>query len=1021
MRWISLFGIVVLFSPIQAKAIDFTQEIRPLLSDRCFKCHGPDEQTREADLRLDIKESATTARDGVIAVAPGDIEQSELIARIFSDDEYVVMPPPDAGVTPLTPEEKQLLKDWISDGATWSEHWAFVAPKRPEVPKLAGNWRIANPIDAFVCRKLEQQGLTQAPPADDGVLYRRLSLDLIGLPPSLTELENYLASSESSKYKTEIERMLQSPHYGEHMTRYWLDLVRYGDTHGMHLDNYREMWPYRDWVIDSFNRNMPYDQFITEQLAGDLLESPSREQLIASGFNRLNVTTSEGGSIYEEVYVRNVVDRVDSFGTIFLGMTTGCAVCHDHKFDPLSMRDFYQLFAFFNSIDGRALDGNKKDHPPVIKVPSPQQEQRLAELTSEIQSLNNKIIAPMPELDERQIAWEQDIIRSRENQEWLLLSPTSVESESQSELVVLEDQSIVATGYNPSEEVYTFVGALPAGKPWQSLQLEVIVDPPTNPRGGRSPNGNAVLTEINVEVGDPNNETGWRKVSLVDAWADHEQPGGKFQIKYAIDGKTIKDEGWAIEGHGQQESRVAKFLLEKPVESASATPIRISLIHKTVWAQHQFERFRFSIGEQNQVTSESVPKELLAIITKPTEQRSAVEQNKLKRHYREQVAQSEPFKQLLSELEQRNQEKTALDQAIPTTLIYKELKEPRAAYILTRGEYDKKGEQVERLAPASLPQLPEGVPANRLGLAKWLVSEEHPLTARVAVNRLWQQFFGTGLVKTAEDFGSQGEFPSHPELLDWLAIEFRESGWDVQHIVRLIVTSETYRQSSATTPEKLRLDPANRLLARAPRYRLDGEHLRDQALALSGSLVPTIGGPSVKPPQPAGLWEAVGYTSSNTARFKADEGAKIYRRSLYTFWKRTSPPPTMTTFDAPSREACTARRERTNTPLQALVLLNEEQFFEAALRYAKRSEFQDITEFESRLETMFKAATARKPSPQELAALASTWKQLEEYYSQSPDAMRQLLASEDEPTSEFAAWAMIANLILNLDEVVSRN
>jgi mono/diheme cytochrome c family protein len=829
-------------APVRAaeEVVNFNHDIRPILSDNCFSCHGPDDKQRKAKLRLDTRDGAARV------LVPGKSAASTLIERITAEDANVRMPPAKSGKR-LTAQQIGLLRKWIDQGAKYAEHWAFVPPTRPVVPPIRNpQSAIRNPLDAFILAKLQAAGLQPSPEADKATLLRRVTLDLTGLPPTPAEVDAALSDQSPEWYEKVVDRLLESPRYGEHMARFWLDAARYGDTHGLHLDNYREMWPYRDWVINAFNRNQPFDRFVVEQVAGDLLPSPTLEQQVATGFNRCHVTTSEGGSIEEEVYVRNVVDRVDTTGTVFLGLTVGCARCHDHKYDPVKMKDYYQLFAFFNSIDGRDLDGNAARHPPIVRVATPEQLAGLERLQRVIAALRKTIAEEV--------------------------ATVKLDAAAEAELAA-----------------------------WVKAR--------------RTDGGKGLPGPIqNLVKLDPAKQTAAQKKQLQD-----------YFIEYA---------------HGGTRSTFA------------------------------------------------------------------------------------PLHQSIAALE-KEQEK--LDKLIPTTLVFKEAKQPKPAYVLKRGEYDQKGDPVGRDTPSFLPPLPKDAPRDRLGFAQWLVSRDNPLTARVAVNRFWQQVFGTGLVKTAEDFGSQGEPPSHPELLDWLAVQFIEDGWDVKQLMKRLVMSATYRQSAKVTKDRLAKDPANRLLSRGPRYRLDAEMLRDQALAASGLLVEKVGGPGVKPPQPSGLWEAVGYLTSNTRNFVADTGhEKVHRRSLYTFWKRTAPPPQMNAFDAPSREACRVRRERTNTPLQALLLLNETQYFECARVLAERTLKEGGTTAEERAAYLFRLATARKPDAAELSELVAVYKDHLAKYSRDAEAAKKLIAiGETKPdvalkASELAAWTLVANLVLNLDEVINK-
>jgi hypothetical protein len=831
--------------------VGFTRQIRPILSDNCFACHGPDAKQRKRSLRLDTKTGAFAELDSGEghALVPGKPDESILIDRIRSADPDRKMPPPNSGKK-LTPEQIALIKKWVEEGAKWSEHWAFVAPQRPALPKVKTVTWPRNEIDAFILARLERERLQPSPEADKTTLIRRVTLDLTGLPPTLGEVDAFLADSSPNAYEKVVDRLLRSAHYGEHMARFWLDGARYGDTHGLHLDNFREMWPYRDWVVGAFNRNLPYDRFITEQLAGDLLPAATQDQIVASGFNRCHVTTNEGGSITEEVYVRNVVDRVDTTGVVMLGLSTGCARCHDHKFDPFRTKDYYQFFAFFNSLDENPMDGNAARYAPVISLGTPEQ-------TAELER-SKRVIAAL--------------------------------------------QKVIAD--EVAQVKYTDPGA----------------DKPA--------------------------------AESFAAWLKAPNAGGR-QLP-----KPVQD--------------VLK------VEAAKRSPQQKKVL-LDYYLEHVNAKLRATFN---------------------------------------------PLHQSLTALDK---ERDRIDKELPVTLVSREIATPRPAYILKRGEYDQHGDPVGRGTPSFLPPFPQDAPLNRLGFAQWLLAPEHPLTARVAVNRFWQQVFGTGIVKTAEDFGSQGEPPSHPDLLDWLAVQFRADGWDVKKTIKRIVMSATYRQSSKVTKDRLAKDPANRLLSRGPRFRLDAEMLRDQALFAGGLLMEKMGGPSVKPPQPAGLWEAVGYVTSNTARFTADTGPdKVHRRSLYTFWKRTAPPPQMTTFDAPSRESCMVRRERTNTPLQALLLMNETQYIEASRALAERAMKEGGAKPEERIAYLFRLATARKPDAAETAVILETYRDHLARYAKDEAAAKKLIAIGESKAdaklsaTELAAWTMVANLVLNLDEVINK-
>ncbi len=1006
--------------------VDFDRDIRPILSDNCYACHGPDEKQRKAGLRLDIEEGAfRELEDGIKAIVPEKPDESELIFRVEMDDPTIQMPPPDFGKT-LNAEQVGLLRTWIEQGAEWTSHWAFVPPKRPDLPAVAASEWPKSPTDRFILSRLEKAGLHPSPEADKETLIRRVTLDLTGLPPTPEEVDAFLADETPEAYERLVDRLLQSPRYGEHMARYWLDAARYGDTHGLHLDNYREMWPYREWVIKAFNENKPFDQFIIEQMAGDLLPNPTLDQLIASGFNRCNVTTNEGGSIAEEVYVRNVIDRVETNGTVFLGMTIGCARCHDHKYDPITTRNFYQLFAFFNSLDGNPMDGNAEAHPPVVKVPSPEQERALAEAVQKIESLKSSIkeaVAKveydatldesLPEFVQRSdYIWiEDDLPRGAsptENGAWTFETFPS-------QPVHAGDKSVDIAGDGLNQRAFEKASdSLHVGE-GDSLFAYVFLDPTNPPK------------EIMLQ---------WH----TDGWK-HRAYWGANVIDWGKDNSTERFHVGPLPVTGKWvriEVEAAKVGL-KPGSVINGWAYTQQDGHVT-WDHAGIETWTPQQGQTFQTLSEwvrtqragdmaALPANIKEIVKTERGKRNDEQKKQLQDYFVEHAYEKTRsiFDPLHDQIAKAEKEREQTDQQIPTTLVFRELNEPKPAFILKRGEYDQKGEPVERGIPEFLPPLPEGAPRDRLGFAQWLVAENHPLTARVAVNRFWQHCFGIGLVKTSEDFGSQGEPPSHPELLDWLAVQFREDGWDVKQFMKQLVMSATYRQSSRITPDRLAKDPRNRLLSRGPRFRLDAEMLRDQALAVSGLLVEKIGGPSVKPPQPPGLWEAVGYTSSNTAKFTPDHGVeKVHRRSLYTFWKRTAPPPEMNTFDAPSRESCTVRRERTNTPLQALLLMNDPQFVEPARALAERVLKETPSASEERIKAMFRLVTARWPDATEVATLHAAFQDHLDHFVQHPEAARRLISigerkpDESLAPSELASWTMIANLILNLDEVINK-
>jgi hypothetical protein len=1030
----SVHGILVLCTPIcslvictavQAQTkVDFNRDIRPILSDKCFACHGPDATKLKGKLRLDVREVAL--KKG--AIVPGKPDESDLVRRIDAAEADERMPPVSSNKS-LTAAEKDLLKRWIAAGADYQVHWAFVTPTRPPLPPVKRTAWGRSPIDRFILARLERDGLEPSAEASRTALIRRVTLDLTGLPPTLSEVDAFLGDKSADAYERLVDRLLESPRYGEHMARYWLDAARYGDTHGMHLDNYREMFPYRDWVIGAFNRNLPFDGFLVEQIAGDLLPGSRLDQQVATGFLRCHVTTNEGGSIDDEVYVRNVQDRVDTNGIVLLGMTFGCAKCHDHKYDPVSQKDYYAMFAFFNNLEGNAMDGNTPQHPPIVRIATPEQTTRLEKIQKQLAALQADIKATalkvkydssqdakLPEeptlgdyvwLDDALPSGAQPTAGGGVNVAWSFVGkPDPVLSgEKAVKLTAKGLQQVVLEGAKPGlkvgagDKLFAYVWLDPANPP-----REIMLQWHTTGWLHR-----AYWGENLIPWGNDNSPERY-KVGTLPAkgqWVRLEVEAAKVGIK---PGTVIN--GWAYTQH-----------------DGTAYWDKGGLTTRLPQGDRPYETLSAWIGAQKALAGAGLPKPVQAAVKAPREKRSQEQKTLLLEYFLEHGyagtrAAIAPLQQQVGALAK---EKESIEKSTPTTLVYKERADTRPAYFLKRGEYDKKADQVGRATPTFLPAWPDGAPKNRLGLAKWLTDPRHPLTARVAVNRFWQQFFGTGLVKTAEDFGSQGEPPSHPELLDWLAVQFVEDGWNVKQLVKHMVTSAAYRQSAKLSPDRLAKDPANRLLSRGPRFRLDAEMLRDQALFAGGLLVERVGGPSVKPPQPSGLWEAVAFTGSNTGIFKADTGhEKVHRRSMYTFWKRTAHSPQMGTLDAPSREACTVRRERTNTPLQALMMMNEQLFVEASRGLAERALREAGPDTDARLRHLFRVATARAPEAAELSILRDALQEHLAKFRADPKAAQALIRLGEMPPSpvynseELAAWTMIGNLVLNLDEVINR-
>jgi len=979
---------LLLVSPSLAAPIEFNRDIRPIISDNCVSCHGPDAAGRKADLRLDVE---TDAKASVIV--PGDPEASEFIYRVFTDDSGDVMPPPKTKKT-LTQEQKELLKRWIAEGASWQEHWAFEPPRKAEAQESP------NAIDHFISKRLKAEGLQMNAEADKRTLIRRVTLDLTGLPPTPEEVAAFLADESPDAYAKVVDRLLESPRYGEHRARYWLDAARYADTHGLHLDNYREMWPYRDWVIEAFNDNVPFDAFTLEQLAGDLLENPTEDQLVATGFNRCNVTTSEGGAIDEEFLVRYAVDRVNTTGTVWMGLTVGCTQCHDHKYDPISQKEYYQMFAFFNNTTQPAMDGNRPDTPPILRLyPDDKIKAREAELRQKIAAADKALNAHRDSEEVKAAfgAWKPSAGK------WL------------GELYAIPAQEQIEPDSHsfPFQKDKPFSVFLRVAVPEEEGYFDLAAQMDKNGRGWKL--GIDTLNE-GVELvmcGGPGK--GVLKVSQIR----QARPGRTVSMVMIYDGSGEPEgvKAWA----GTREMTRDRFpYLEMNTLSgdfSNGAEFQVLAKPETLQILEVFDRALHS----EEVAAIQKRAGMEGLVKKPREQWNEAQQKDLLTYYLH--TQDGKYQELLA---RRADLGLSLDKTLrkaPVTHVMQEQKDVvPTAMVLDRGEYDQPTDvQVTPGVPAALGSLPAEAPQNRLGLAQWIIDRENPLTARVTVNRIWQEFFGTGIVKTAEDFGLQGEPPVHPELIDWLSVDFMENGWDMKRLVRQIVTSRAYRQDAKVTPELLRKDPENRLLARGPRFRLDAEMVRDQALFTSGLLVEQIGGPPVRPYQPDGIWHAVGYSNSNTVRYYRHHGESLYRRSIYTFLKRTAPPPSMSVFDAPDRESCTVRRERTNTPLQALVLMNDVQFVEAARHLAERS-----LGTSDPIGDMAQRVLARKLQPDERAIVVNSLANFQRHFESAPEAAEALLAEGDKPNSpeleptKLAAYTMLASQMLNLDEALNK-
>jgi hypothetical protein len=1049
-----LFTVAATAKPAMADGkLDFGRDIRPILADNCFRCHGPDAKQRQAGLRLDLRDEATKKLEsGTAAVVPGDPDHSPLIARIISTDETERMPPAESKKI-LTAAQKEILKRWIQEGAGYAQHWSFISPQKAPPPAVSDATWAHNEIDRFVLARLDAEKLPHSPSADRRMLIRRLYLDLTGLPPSPEEVAAFVGDEQPKALERLVDRLLKSPHFGERLALDWLDAARYADTNGFSIDGGRHMWLWRDWVIQAFNSNMPYDQFLLEQIAGDALPNPTPSMLIATGFQRNNMVTHEGGTIPEENLTNYNVDRVKTLGEAVLGLTLGCAQCHDHKYDPITQRDFYQLFAYFNTVSDIGLDGNGGKNPrpelqarTVLKTDDqPRVEAALARLKEQLAQPDPQAVAAWVQLQQRDLAQRGKDLKLHPLEVLKVSTPNrgaGWEVENGRFIHITQASDLVA--YDVSLKLPTTTTPLTG--------IRVVFHPDDAAPGGgwgfgptdgparrqaktadKKPEfkGNFLLTAFSASAdevpGDQVNLNELLPVRRVTAnsWQDAHPP------ENCLDPRN--DNGWspAVDFEGNVHL-TATFKL--PID-ASKTPyatVQVNFGNGRSQVAARFEMFAVSGNDDGS----PLPEAIIAIVEQKSGERSAEDNSRLSEYYAQHADATKRLRTSLANLEERL---AVLTSEFPTMVMDVAAK-PRDTFILNRGDYSQPTDKVEPGLPGFLPGLADGNATNRLALARWIVMRENPLTARVAVNRVWQMLFGVGLVKTTADFGTQGEYPSHPELLDWLAVDFLDSGWDVKALLRKIVLSATYQQSSAATSELLARDPANRLLARGPRFRLPAELIRDSSLKISGLLVPRLGGPSVNPYTPGDLWREIshyGSTPATAQTFVQDHGEKLYRRSLYTFWKRTAPPPNMTVFDAPNRETCVVARPSTTTPLQALVLLNDAQFVEASRAFAERmlaqrgvgvspalkNETADITA----LRWAFEAATSRPPHDGELQVLNSALARERKRYTANEKMARDYLSAGESPRdsrlpiAEHAAWSQVAALLLNLSETVTRN
>jgi len=1151
-------------------AVDFNRDIRPILSDRCFKCHGFDEQARKAGLRLDTWEGLTATRKRGQPVVPGDPERSLIVARIHAEDPDDVMPPADSGLA-LDDAERALISRWIAEGAPFARHWGFLSPTVSPLPEVGPGAR--NGIDHFIFAELERRGLEPAPAADRAVLVRRLTLDLTGLPPTPEEIDGFLADDAPGAYERLVDRLLASPRFGERMALVWLDVARYADTNGFHHDNERTAWPYRDWVINAFNDNLPFDQFVIEQLAGDLLDDPTTQQVIASGFCRMHNINDEGGALDAEYRVEAICDRIETISTTFMGLTMACARCHDHKYDPLTQEDYYSLYSFFNSVEERGVYPNNGEqaraYPARLLYESPDLQARAETAQALLAAARDARDAAKPTVDAEQVEWEREL-RTGLEVKWVDAQLLEATSRAGASMTAQPDGSVLV-GDAAATDSHTF-SLRTDGRGLRMLRLEALTDPTlAGGRVGLANNGNAVVTSIRAVAESVVNPEEVIEIDWGWAWADHEQQNGDYDVHNLLRDDAL---GWALEGHGAKQARNALLVAREPFGFEGGTIVRVTVDYASRYAKHIIGRPRLTVATASAAVLDELPTIasdwwlaqpftgddmefvfnerfgpeeeaaldraanyggvgwkhrpdlldgsahpfsgevrafylartlhspvrrslelslgsddgikvflngeevhannvlrgigverdrvavelragantlMLKIVNNggpggfyyladegdeqrgryspggliPANARGASLDREFAREWG--VTRSPTFATLNEAVEEREQQAAAIEGEKVPVVVMRELEKPRQTYVLDRGRYDlpDKSRPVGRRPPGFLgADLPAGAPKNRLGFARWLVRGDHPLTARVQVNRLWQMLFGAGIVTTIEDFGRQSAWPSHPALLDWLAVWFVDSGWDQKALLRLIVNSATYRQQAVVDPAAAAVDPMNRLLAYHPRTRLPAEVIRDQALFVAGLLVEARGGPSVKPYQPAGLWREVSIGgSSNTQIFRRDDGDALYRRSLYTFWKRTSPSPQMRTFDAPTREFCVVRRNTTNTPLQALVLWNDEQFLEAARVLAQRTLSLGGSPTD-RLRQMYRRCTGELPTDGALAVLGHALDGFSERYQADVDDARALLEIGEAPLpdghdpAELAAWMMVASTLLSLDQTL---
>ncbi len=998
----------------QPENLQYNRDIRPILSHACFTCHGPDAAARKAELRLDVR--ADTLREtasGALPIVPSKATASALIQRISSADLSQRMPP--EGHAALTAEQIETLTRWINQGAEYQQHWAFITPTQVKIPTVNNQRWTRNSIDKFVLARLEKSNLKPNAQADREALIRRVAFDLTGLPPTIKQIDAFLTDQQDTAYETMVDQFLESSAYGEHMARYWLDLARYADTNGYQYDTERTQWVWRDWVIHAYNANMPFDQFTIEQLAGDLIPDGTLQQQLATGFNRNHGITIEGGIISEEYRVEYVMDRVVTTGAVWLGMTVGCARCHDHKYDPLSQTEFYQMLAYFNQVPEKGNSG----FDPRATIASPLAAKQNQTLETEIESLRVELAKPQDVTGDLE-QWAQTL-RNKKIQ-WNVLKPDSFKSSGESTLTLLEDHSILASKANPTTDTYE-ITATTMLENITAIRLECLTHESLPGGGpGRYSNSNFVLSEFELRVksSEEDAETQWQAVKFASARAQYNQ--NSYHVNNAIDGTTAANNGWAVDGPTRKKPVSAIFAAKQAFGDKPASQLQFRLRHEATFGYHGIGRLRLSVttADPKRIQFESIPAEIITIAKIDPAQRSEAQTKSITEYF---LANHNPHKLLQAKMAKLVATKNA---AFPPTMIMRDMSPSRKTFVLNRGQYNEPTTEVSAGVPNVFPVLPTDAAANRLGFAQWLMHPDHPLTARVAVNRYWQRLFGVGLVKTLEDFGTQGELPSHPQLLDWLALDFQANGWDIKHTLKTILLSATYRQTSQAPQTAYEQDPDNRQLARGPRMRLSAEEIRDNALAVSNLLSNKIGGKSVYPYQPLGIWMELNNRPGYSRKYPQATGEDLYRRSLYTFWKRTVPSPMLKTLDAPEREFCTIQRSRTNTPLQSLLLLNAPQFVEAARHLAGRAMAYDTNEPSQQIRYIFRLATGRTPSKQEVSIIQSVYRSQLTGFASDTNAVDALLAVGDSDVDDtldrttLAAWTMVCRMLLNLDEAISK-